>query len=58
MAKSVRITSNCQQTVSKIRIEKKKRKKFTLSVASKLKKTQDLNFLEINFRFLVIYSLT
>jgi hypothetical protein len=51
MAKSVRITSNCQQTVSKIRIEKKKRKKFTLSVASKLKKTQDLNFLEINFRF-------
>ncbi len=56
MAKSVRITCNCQQTVSKIR--KKKRKKFTLSVASKLKKTQDLNFLEINFRFLVIYSLT
>ncbi len=48
--------SNCQQTVSKIRIEKKKRKKFTLSVASKLKKTQDLNFLEINFRFLVIYT--
>jgi hypothetical protein len=58
MAKSVRITSNCQQTVLKIRIKKKKRKKFTLSVANKLKKTQDLNFLEINFRFLAIYSFT